>query len=203
VSGALQASRHISQVPFCDDRRHSAGGFGRFEDRSADIGIPGGLREVFDPFLEVASSSGFAFLQLGDLGVEALQLVDRVHQSIMYLRGMCLNSSQATADISIAEEIPWNGNQAVTHQVDGKHKTPDVGCSHDDTLDGAEIKTIGDDDVYQSDCCTPQDGQLVASVGAEGVYDAGLGFTISGVDIFAEKRKDSPEYTNISSVSLE
>jgi hypothetical protein len=44
---------------------------------------------------------------------------------------------------------------------------------------------------------------LVASVGAEGVYDAGLGFTISGVDIFAEKRKDSPEYTNISSVSLE
>jgi hypothetical protein len=49
--------------------------------------------KVFNPLPEVAGRASLALLQLVYLPVKVLYLIDRVHQTIMYLGRMRLDSS--------------------------------------------------------------------------------------------------------------
>ena len=83
----------------------------------------------------------------------------------------------------------------MTHQINGEDKAPYVSQSHDGTLDRGGIKTNGDGNIDQSHHRAGENDQLVSGIAAEGVEDAGLGVTVSRVDILAEKRKDGPVST--------
>ena len=193
VALALDAPGQVGQVAFGDDGRHRGRGVGgRRAEEGGLLGDVGGLGQLLDPVLEVAGGAGLATLQLADLGLEALEVGDGIHQIVMQFGGVNLDATQAAADAGVAEQGAGDGDEAVAHEVDGHDETPDVGQGHDDALDGGEVEPLLDGDVDQGDDGTDEDEELVLGVGTDGILHATFGIAIAGIDVFPEQRKNDP-----------